>query len=67
MSLLDQRVQIDHLLMVVEEVDDHLPSDVRRQRRNRCKHCAFRHPGVVGGRSFAENKQLYFFWSTKDI
>lgn len=28
MSLLDERVEIYHLLMVVEEVDDHLPRDV---------------------------------------
>lgn len=31
MALFDQRVEVDHLLVVVEEVDDYLPCDVGRQ------------------------------------
>lgn len=39
----DQRVQVDHLHVVVQEVDDDLARDARRQRRDGRERAALRH------------------------
>ncbi len=39
----DQRIQVDHLLVVVQEVDDDLARDARGQGRDGCECRALRH------------------------
>ncbi len=45
-----QRVEVDHLLVVVQEVDHHLARDVGRQRRDGREHAALRHGDRRTGR-----------------
>lgn len=45
-SFLDQRVQVNHLLVIMEEVEDDLPRNTRWKRRNSGEDGTFRH-GVV--------------------
>lgn len=51
MALDDQRIQVDHLLVVMQEFDDDLAGDARRQRRDGRERRALRH-GIVSGFRF---------------
>ncbi|KAK5625389.1 hypothetical protein RRF57_001105 [Xylaria bambusicola] len=59
-TLDNQRIQIDHLLMVVQEVNDDLARNARGQRRDGRECRSLRHGSAVVLRS------LFFDFATRD-
>jgi hypothetical protein len=57
-AFFDQRVEIDHLLVVMKEVNNDLPRYVRRQRANRCKLRALEHLECRVGNRQQDNREM---------
>lgn len=70
MSLYHEGVQIDHVNVIVEKVNDDLAGDARGQRADGRKHSSFRHVAISrhwlsmsysGNRTWDEGKQMKLY------